>query len=127
MNSSTFKRIVVVTVLLALGTSGILCQTSTSQIDIPALIKDCIANGQKYDTAVVDAYTYTKKTTARHGISDTVQVVDVYPKHGRVSEKKVSTNGSEISKRADEREQQRVAAELEKDANQRLAKGDDSA
>src|ERR1700742_1506388 len=100
MNSAILKRIVVVLILSTICPAQLLSQSPTPQIDIPTLIRECIANGQKYDTAVVDAYTYTKKTTARHGISDTVQVVDVYPKHGRVSEKKVSTNGSEISKKA---------------------------
>ena len=121
MNSAILRRIVFFAIISVFCSVQVPCQSPTPQIDIPALIKECIKNGLKNDKAVVDSYTYTKKTTTRQGIRDVVQVVDVYPKNGRVSEKRVSVNGYGISKKADEREQKRVAEELERDANERQA------
>ena len=126
MNSNTLKRGFVATVLLVFFSIQVSSQSAAPNIDIPKLLKECIANGEKSEQAVIDLYTYTKKTTARTGIRDTVAVVDVYPKSGRVSEKKVSVNGNALSKNADEKEQKRVADELERDATERQTRSGDA-
>src|ERR1700759_5720287 len=103
MKPNRLVRIIFVCFAVGASTVAILSQAqsqkpSASQYDISTLVQACIANGMKYDSRVVESYTYTRKTTIRQNIKDVVRVEEIYPKSGRVGEKLVSVNGDAVSK-----------------------------
>jgi outer membrane lipoprotein-sorting protein len=94
-------------------------------IDVPALLKEVEQNQKRLDERIGE-YTYIQKETERE-INDkgdlkkeSVKVYEVYPVPGRTSVLKlVSENGKPLSDERIEKEQRRVAGELEKAERER--------